>query len=287
MGEGSRVSSYYLIAHSCFTRQPFHASYFSGKDVIEDDSEEDREEEDSGWEQVEVDEAEMAKKEASPSPAPRMPGKTTLAPKKTQSIASIEKDMKTMSVADAPKFVPFNFNHRYILCTPMTSYLEDGTHQVYYYYLVNTQVGENFNVMVSEDGLSLKLQVKIPRAFDNLGARACAEFDVSYANSRLIMSGFCSTVDSIIRTVGPDFDNIWSPGQIDPLPFACRANPGMQIMWHEGNKALMLKLHHNHRIDADAKHQMMPILRVTLLSMEVQRKSTVRIEDAVLCHRSL
>ncbi len=57
-------------------------------------------------------------------------------------------------------------------------------------------------------------------------------------------------------------------------------------MWHEGNKALMLKLHHDHCIDANAKHQMMPILRVTLLSKEVQRKSTVRVEDAVLCHCS-
>jgi hypothetical protein len=194
--------------------------------------------------------------------------------------------MKTMSVADAPKFVPFNFNHRYILCAPVTIYLEDGTRQVYYDYLVNTQVGENFNVTVSEDGLSLKLQVKILRAFVDLGARARAEFNVSYANSRVIMSGFCSMVSSIVRTVGPDFDNIWSPGQIDPLPFACRANPGMQIMWHEGDEALMLKLHHDHRINADAKHQMMPILRVTLLSKEVQRMSTVRVEDAVLRHRT-
>ncbi len=56
---------------------------------------------------------------------------------------------------------------------------------------MNTQVGENFNVTVSVDGLSLKLQVKIPRAFVNLEARACAEFDISYANSRMIMSGFC------------------------------------------------------------------------------------------------
>jgi hypothetical protein len=120
------VSSYYSIVHSCFTRQPSHASFFSDEDVIEDNSEEDGEE--KWWEQVDFDEAEMAKKEASPSPAPRTPGKTTPAPKKTQSIASIEKDMKTMLVADAPKFVPFNFNHRYILCAPLTSYLEDGTH---------------------------------------------------------------------------------------------------------------------------------------------------------------
>jgi hypothetical protein len=60
----------------------------------------------------------------------------------------------------------------------------------------------------------------------------------------------------------------------------------MQIMWHEGNDALQGKLNYDDCIDDDAKHQMMPVLRVILLSKEIQRKSTVRIKDAVLCHRS-
>jgi hypothetical protein len=261
-------------------------SCFSDEETLNEDGE-DRDEE--GWEQVDVDEQadeEMAKKEA--SPAPRTPGKTatTRPPKKTQAVASIEKDMKTMSMANGPKFVSFNLTHRFMLTAPVTTYLEDGSRQVYYDYLVNTQAGENFNVAVSEDGMSLKLQAKIPRAFIDLGARARAEFDVSYANSRVIMSGFRSTVDDIVKAVGPDFDNIWSQGQIDPLPFACRGNPAMQIMWHEGDDALRIKLHHNNRIDVDAKHQMMPVLRVTLLSKEFQRKSTVRVEDAVLRRRS-
>ena len=262
-------------------------SCFSDEETINEDGEDGDEE--AGWEQVDVVEAnkEMAKKEASPAPARTTPGKTaTTPPKKTQAVASIEKDMKTMSMANGPKFVPFNFSHRFMLTAPVTTYLEDGSRQVYYDYLVNTQAGENFNVTVSEDGLSLKLQAKIPRAFIDLGARARAEFDVSYANSRVIMSGFRSTVDDIVKAVGPDFDNIWSQGQIDPLPFACRGNPAMQIMWHEGDDALRIKLHHNNRIDVDAKHQMMPVLRVTLLSKEFQRKSTVRVEDAVLRRRS-
>ena len=267
-------------------QQTSHVSCFSDEDINE--GREDGDEE--GWEQVDVDEAdeEMAKKEG--SPAPRTPGKTaTTRPpssKKTQAVASIEKDMKNMSMAIGPKFVPFNFTHRFMLTAPVTTYLEDGSRQVYYDYLVNTQVGENFNVTVSDDGLSLKLQAKIPRAFIDLGARAKAEFDVSYANSRVIMSAFRSTVDDIVKTVGPDFDNVWSQGQIDPLPFACRGNPAMQIMWHEGDEALRIKLQRNDRIDDDAKHQMMPVLRVTLLSKEVQRKSTVRVEDAVLRRRS-
>ena len=260
-------------------------SCFSDEDINEDGEDGDEE----GWEQVDVDEEankEMAKKEASPAPR-TTPGKTaTTPPKKTQAVASIKKDMKTMSMANGPKFVPFNFTHRFMLTAPVTTYLEDGSRQVYYDYLVNTQAGENFNVTVSEDGLSLKLQAKIPRAFIDLGARARAEFDVSYANSRVIMSGFRSTVDDIVKTVGTDFDNIWSQGQIDPLPFACRGNPNMQIMWHEGDDALRIKLHHDDRIDVDAKHQMMPVLRVTLLSKEVQRKSTVRVEDAVLRRRT-
>ena len=261
---------------------------FSDEDTIGKDEDD---EDDNGWERIDVvddeDDEEMPKNEASPSP--RTPGKTsTAAKKKTPSVATLEKDMKTMSVAAGPtsKFVPFNFNHRYILCAAETTYLDDGCRQVYYDYLVNTQVVENFNVTVSEDGLTLKLQGKIPRTFIDLGARSRAEFDVSYANSRVIMSGFRSTVDAIVKTIGPDFDNVWSAGQVDPLPFACRGNPGMQIMWHEGNDALRSKLFHDICIDDDAKHQMMPVLRVTLLSKEVQRKSTVRNEDAVLRRRS-
>ena len=127
--------------------------------------------------------------------------------------------MKTMSMADRPNFVSLNFSHRFMLTAPVTTYLEHGSRQVYYDYLVHTQAGENFNVTVSEDGMSLKLQAKIPRAFINYGARARAEFDILYANSCVIMSRFCSTVDNIVRAVGPDFDNIWSPGQTDPLAF--------------------------------------------------------------------
>jgi hypothetical protein len=163
-------------------QQTSHESYFSDEKINED--EEDGDEDD--WEQVDVNDAEdddeeMAKKEA--SPAPRTPGKgaTTTPPKKTQAVTSIEKGMKTMSMANGPKFVSFNFNHRFMLTAPVTTYLEDGTRQVYYDYLVNTQAGENFSVTVSEDGLSLKLQAKIPRAFFDLGERARAEFDVSHA----------------------------------------------------------------------------------------------------------
>ncbi len=262
-------------------QQPSLVSYFSDEDINEDGKEEDSKE---GWEQIDVNKAEMSKKEA--SPATCTPGKTgtTTPPKKTQSVVSIKKDMKTLSMVAGPQFVHFNFNHKYMLPAPVITYLEDGSCQIYYDYLVNMQVGDNFNVMVSEDGLSIKLQAKIPRAFINLGARACTGFEVLYANSSVIMS---TTVNAIVRTIGPDFHNIWSPGQIDPLPFARCANLGMQIMWHEGNNALNLMMHNNYCINAGAKDQMMPILKVTLLSKEVQRKSTMHVEDAVLCCCSL
>jgi hypothetical protein len=212
---------------------------FSDKDINKDKEDGDED----GWEQVDVnndddDKEIMSKKDSSPSPC--MPGKTaTTASKKTppQSVASLEKDIKTMSVAAGPsKFVPFNFNHRYILWVPATTYLDDGSRQVYYNYLVNTQVVENFNVTVTEEGLSLKLQVKIPRAFIDLGARARAEFDVSYANSCVIMSGFRSTVNAIVRTVGPDLTTSGPWGRSIPshLPAA-----GTQACRSCGTRATM------------------------------------------------
>jgi hypothetical protein len=45
-------------------------------------------------------------------------------------------------MANGPKFFPFNFTHRFMLTAPVTTYLEDGSRQVYYNYLLNTQVGE-------------------------------------------------------------------------------------------------------------------------------------------------
>ena len=72
-------------------------------------------------------------------------------------------------MADRPKFVSFNFNHRFMLTSPVTNYVDDGSRQVYCNYLVNTQVEENFNVTVLEDGMFLKLQAKIPRAFITSG----------------------------------------------------------------------------------------------------------------------
>ena len=89
-------------------------SCFSDEEAINKDGEDGDEE---GWEQVDVEaHEEMAKKEASPAPARTTPGKTaTTPPKKTQAVASIEKDMKTMSMANGPKFVPFNFTHRFML----------------------------------------------------------------------------------------------------------------------------------------------------------------------------
>ena len=69
------------------------------------------------------------------------------------------------------------------------------------------------------------------------------EFDPLYANSFMIMSGFAlplmpfsEPLDQIMTTSGP-----W--GILIPLPFACRKNSGMQIMWYKGDNALQMKLH--------------------------------------------
>ncbi len=238
------------------------------------------------WEQVDASEyADMPKEKA--SAAPHTPGKTP--PKKPESagVASIEKGMGTMSVAapPAPKFASFNFDHRYMMTAPVTTYLKDGERQVYINYLVHTAVSDSFRVTVLEDGLSVRLQAKIPKAFIDLVPRAFAEFDLNSENSCVIESGFRSTVDMIARTVGPDFDNIWSTGQVDPLPFPCQGNPHCQIMWHEGDDAIKNKLYNNPSTNPYAKHQMMPLLRVVLESKEKMRKSTVHVKGVVLCHR--
>jgi hypothetical protein len=224
----------------------------------------------------------MAKKDAS-SPAPRTPGKTP--PQKAPPIASIKKNMKSMSVSAPPsRFSCFDFNQNFMRIASDMTYFEDGTHQVYFNYLVNAMVIEHFNVAVSFDGLFLKLQAKVPKAFINVMARAYAKFNATYSNTRVIQSTLRTTIEEILLKLGPDFDNVWSKGQIEALPFACRVNPQMQLLWHEGNKNLCARNQHNPNIDRDAKHQMMPILRITAEAQEKQRKSTVCVEDLVF-HR--
>jgi hypothetical protein len=71
----------------------------------------------------------------------------------------------------------------------------------------------------------LKLQAKVPKAFIGLMARAYAKFDATYANTHVIQSTVHNTIEAIVLDVGPDFDIIWSKGQINALPFACCANP--------------------------------------------------------------
>jgi hypothetical protein len=60
----------------------------------------------------------------------------------------------------------------------------------------------------------------------------------------------------------------------------------MQLLWHEGDKNLRARNQHNPNINRDAKHQMMPIIRITAKAQEKQRKSTVHVEDLMLHRRS-
>jgi hypothetical protein len=163
-----------------------------------------------------------------------------------------------------------------------TTYLEEGSRQVYFDYLVNLMVIKHLNTTVSTDGFFLKLQAKVPNAFINPTARAYAEFNVTYSNTRGIQSAICNTIEEIVLDVGPDFDNVWSKGQINALPFACCTNPQMQLLWHDGNKYLCTQNYENPNINQDTKHQLMPILRITSQTQEKQWKSTVRVDDAVL-----
>ncbi len=105
-----------------------------------------------------------------------------------------------------------------------TNYFEEGLHQVCFDYLINLTVIEHSNATVSTDGLFLKLQAKVPKAFIDLTARAYAEFDLTYANTRVIQSMVCNTIKAIVLDVGLDFNNVWSKRQINALPFACCAN---------------------------------------------------------------
>ena len=218
-------------------------------------------------------------------PAARTPGKPS--PKKSP-VPSIEEQMTALSVREPPGngFLPFNFDARYCLVTTVTGYLKNGTLVANLDYLVNTTHVDNFTAVVSRNGDKLKLSSKVPKVFLDLVTRGRAEFDASSPLTGVFMSGLRSTTNALVSAHGSDLDNIYSKGQVDVLPFPCRPNPSMQILWHDGKEKLFRRLMRNGDIDANAKHQMTAILRVTVEAQDKQRMGIVRVDDAVLHRRS-
>jgi hypothetical protein len=216
--------------------------------------------------------------------APCTPGKSPS--QKSVPIPILEDKMKQLSVCESSLFVPFNFFQRCIMLSCQTGYHKSGISNVMIVYLVNTARVDNFNAIVSKDGTKLKFQVKIPKMFLDIVARAYTKFDTSYAPTHVIVSALCATTNAIVQAIGPDFDNVWTNGQNDPLSFSCCANPHIQLLWHEGNDKLRTRLENNNNIGRDTKHQMLAIVRATLKAQVKERMGTVRIEDAVLCRHS-
>jgi hypothetical protein len=122
--------------------------------------------------------------------------------------------------------------------------------------------------------------------FLGIVARAYAEFDTCYATTCVIVSAFCATTNVILLAIGPDFNNIWTNGQVNPLPFSCPANPHIQLLWHEGKDKLCMRLKNNNDNNRKAKHHMLAIACVTLKAQVKQRMGTMCIKDAELCRHS-
>jgi hypothetical protein len=91
--------------------------------------------------------------------------------------------------------------------------------------MVNSMVIEHFNATVSADGLYLKLQAKVPKAFIDIMARAYTKFDATYANTLVIQSTLCSTVEPFVFKVGPDFDKLREPQHQQGHQASDDANP--------------------------------------------------------------
>jgi hypothetical protein len=219
-------------------------------------------------------------------PAPRTPGKPS--PKKSPVPASVEDKFANLSVREPGNdgFQLYNFDIRHALITTETGYLENGTLVANFDYLVHNAHVETFNAVVSKRGDKLKLLTKIPKMFLDLVGRGRSEFDATNTQTGIYMSGIRATTNALVLDHGSDLDNIWSKGQVDVLPFPCRPNPRIQVLWHDGEESLFRRLMRNPDIDANAKHQMTAILRVTVEAQDKQRMGTVRVDDAVLHRRA-
>jgi hypothetical protein len=77
---------------------------------------------------------------------------------------------------------------------------------------------------------------------------------MSYAPTCVIVSALPATTNVIVCKVGLNFDNVWTNGQVDPLPFPCHANHCIQLLWHEGKDKLQARLKNNDDINRKTKH---------------------------------
>ena len=215
-------------------------------------------------------------------PAARTPGKPS--PKKSPVLASFEDKFSNLSVREprAQGFQPYNLDICHALITTETGYLENGTLVANFDYLVHNSHVDNFNAVVSKRGDKLKLLTKVPKVFLDLVARGRSEFDATNIQTGIYMSGIRATTNALVLDHGSDLDNIWSKGQVNILPFPCRPNPRIQVLWHDGEKRLFRRLMRNPDINKNTKHQMTAILWVTVEAQDKQRMGTVCVDDAVL-----
>ncbi len=128
---------------------------------------------------------------------------------------------------------------------------------------------------------SFLLQTRLLAIFLDAMSRAQRVFDPNHRDTYVLVAGMRMTVKDLANWHSSDFENVWSSGMTQQLPFKFNPNPNVQLIWHLGCPKLLTKRTHE-RGTLDAVNQQMPILCVTFTSEEIQRVAGVNVDNIVI-----
>ena len=117
--------------------------------------------------------------------------------------------------------------------------------------------------------------MQIPRIFADVFSRVITEIDPSEPDYAAILSAMRHSTN-IIALEHENFDNIFPPGQVDPLPFACMQGPIITHVLQLGDDRLYEQLASDPNSDPEGLRQSLSIVRVEYKGQEKARLGMVQ-----------
>ena len=143
----------------------------------------------------------------------------------------------------------------------------NGSRECILDFYVHSMHPKNFIIDISDDGWTLYLRARLPRAFIST-ARAQKEFRHDQALWASIEPTIIEASNKIMSKHGRSGE-ILSPPQLVRLPFACeRAADNVNLCWNKGDPELYEMFGVDPQVRASEKHQLFPFLKIMLKSLE-------------------
>ncbi len=211
------------------------------------------------------------------APPPAIPAPAAAPKEDKEDIKDIISSLTIMESRPTLFFGNFNIAIAY-----PTGFFADGRKRLIFDILCQAQHRDYYRVVMRGAGMLFCLQARIPPAFLDITGWIENKLDVHNPDTMVVVAATRRTSNFFLSVYGSNFESMWTKGQEFPLAFKNLPNPHTQIIWHPGCPLL----YHKRSLDLgrylNGAHQQMPILRVTFMSLEVQRLAALHLDDNVI-----